>query len=70
MNSLDQHVARINQSEYEDSSNADLISRAFIAIVQEGAISFSQAQLNAAKQALLPLWEQSRFEWRYVLPNQ
>ena len=26
--------------------------------------------VNAAKQALLPLWEQSRFEWRYVLPNQ
>jgi hypothetical protein len=63
---LDAQVARINNSEYEHSYNADLITRTFIWIIQQGKISFSQAQMNAAKQALLPLWEQSRFEMRHV----
>ncbi|MHC5735610.1 hypothetical protein [Nostoc sp.] len=67
---LDKQVARINNCEYEKSFNADLITRAFIWIIENGKISFSQAQLNAAKQALLPLWEQSRFEMRYIYPNR
>ncbi|MFN6481828.1 MULTISPECIES: type I restriction enzyme HsdR N-terminal domain-containing protein [unclassified Nostoc] len=67
---LDEQVARINNCEYEKSLNADLITRIFIWIIENGKISFSQAQLNAAKQALLPLWEQSRFEMRYIYPNR
>ncbi|MEH1971335.1 hypothetical protein [Nostoc sp.] len=67
---LDKQVARINNSEYENSFKADLITRTFIWIIENGKISFSQAQLNAAKQALLPLWEQSRFEMRHVYPNR
>ncbi|WP_392481463.1 hypothetical protein [Nostoc sp. C110] len=67
---LDKQVARINNCEYENSLKADLITRIFIWIIENGKISFSQAQLNAAKQALLPLWEQSRFEMRYVYPNR
>lgn len=67
---LDRQVVRINKSEYENSFKADLITRIFIWIIENGKISFSQAQLNAAKQALIPLWEQSRFEIRYIYPNQ
>ncbi len=67
---LDKQVARINNCEYENSLKADLITRIFIWIIENGKISFSQAQLNTAKQALLPLWEQSRFEMRYVYPNR
>ncbi|MCW5317986.1 hypothetical protein GTQ43_30720 [Nostoc sp. KVJ3] len=70
MDCLDRQVARINNCEYENSLKADLITRIFIWIIENGKISFSQAQLNAAKQALLPLWEQSRFEMRHVYPNR
>ncbi|MEH2422521.1 MAG: hypothetical protein V7K48_16865 [Nostoc sp.] len=70
MDCLDQQVARINNCEYENSFKADLITRIFIWIIENGKISFSQAQLNSAKQALLPLWEQSRFEMRHVYPNR
>ncbi|MEH2123529.1 hypothetical protein [Nostoc sp.] len=67
---LDKQIVRINNSEYENSFKADLITRIFIWIIENGKISFSQAQLSAAKQALIPLWEQSRFEMRYMYPNQ
>jgi hypothetical protein len=50
--------------------NADLITRIFIWIIENGKISFSQPQMNAAKQALLPLWEECRFEMRHVYPNR
>ncbi|WP_375476879.1 hypothetical protein [uncultured Nostoc sp.] len=66
---LDRQVTRINNSKYENSLKADLITRIFLWIIENGKISFSQAQLNAAKQALIPLWEQSRFEMRYIYPN-
>jgi hypothetical protein len=67
---LDEQVVRINNCESENSFNADLITRIFIWIIENGKISFSQAQLNAAKQALIPIWEQSRFEMRYTYPNR
>ncbi|MBH8573903.1 type I restriction enzyme HsdR N-terminal domain-containing protein [Nostocaceae cyanobacterium CENA369] len=70
INSLERQIARLNTSEYENSLKADLITRTFIWILENGKICFSQAQLNSAKQALLPLWEQSRFEMRYVYPNR
>ncbi len=67
---LDEQVARINNSTFEKSFKADLMTRTFIWIIENGKISFSQTQLNAAKQALQPLWEQSRFEKRHVYINQ
>jgi len=67
---LDAQVGRINNYQYEGSFNAVLITRVFIWIIKHGKISFSQPQLNAAKQALQPLWEQSRFEMRHVYPNR
>ncbi|HIK05532.1 MAG TPA: type I restriction enzyme HsdR N-terminal domain-containing protein [Trichormus sp. M33_DOE_039] len=65
---LDSQVSRINNYQYERSFKADLITRTFIWIIEHGKTSFYQSQLNVAKQALLPLWEQSRFEMRYVNP--
>lgn len=70
VNFLYQQVERIKTSEYEDSDNADLISRVFIWILENGKLHYSQAQLNAAKKALIPLWELSRFEKRYIYPNR
>lgn len=67
---LNEQVERINNCEYESHQNAYLISRLFIGIIKHGQIKFSQAQLNAAKQALIPLWEQSRFEQRYIYANR
>ncbi|MBD2499674.1 hypothetical protein [Anabaena azotica] len=67
---LDAQAGRINNYQYESSLNAVLITRVFIWIIEYGKISFSQPQLNAAKQALLPLWEQCRFEMRHVYPNR
>lgn len=67
---LDAQVGRINNYQYEHSVKAVLITRIFIWIIEHGKIRFSQAQLNAAKQALLTLWEQSRFEMRHVYPNR
>ncbi|MDF5710201.1 MAG: hypothetical protein PUP90_21660 [Nostoc sp. S4] len=70
LNCLDEQVARINTSKYETTLKVDLITRTFIWIIENGKISFSQAQLNTAKHALQPLWEQSRFEMRHVFINR
>ncbi|BCL39136.1 hypothetical protein [Nostoc sp. MS1] len=67
---LEAQVGRINNYQYENSFNAVLITRIFIWVIENGKISFSQSQLNAAKEALQPLWEQSRFEMRHVYPNR
>ncbi|MBL1198035.1 MAG: hypothetical protein FWK04_02835 [Nostoc sp. GBBB01] len=69
INCLEEQVAKINNNKYENSFPADLITRTFIWIIENGKISFSQAQLNAAKQALQPLWEESRFQMRHVFVN-
>ncbi|MBD2450361.1 type I restriction enzyme HsdR N-terminal domain-containing protein [Nostoc sp. FACHB-152] len=68
INLLDAQVARINNIKYESSLQADLITRVFIWIIENGKVNYSQGQLNAAKQSLLPLWEQCRFEMRHVYP--
>lgn len=70
LNCLDAQVMRINNCEYENSLQADLITRTFIWMIEHGKISFSQSQINAAKQALLPLWKLSRFEMRHVYPHR
>ncbi|MBD2384001.1 hypothetical protein [Cylindrospermum sp. FACHB-282] len=70
LNCLDAQVVKINNCEYEKSLQADLITRTFIWMIEHGKISFSQSQINAAKQALLPLWKLSRFQIRHVYPNR
>lgn len=64
---LYQNVERINQIEYEQYDYLDLLTRAFASIVEEGTITCSQIELNAAKEALIPIWELSRFEERYIM---
>jgi len=63
---LYQNVARINQVDYEEYDNLDFLTRAFTVILRAGTITCSQAELNAAKAALQPIWELYRFESRYV----
>src|SRR5260370_28595481 len=40
----------------------------WVAIVQDVTIHFQQSQLNAAKDALYPLWEQCRFDHHFIEP--
>ncbi|MBD2437952.1 type I restriction enzyme HsdR N-terminal domain-containing protein [Nostoc sp. FACHB-110] len=68
LQNLDTQLARINNCQYENSWKANLMTRLFIWIIENCKIHYSQSQLNAAKQALLPLWEQCRFEMRHVYP--
>ncbi|MGB3509780.1 MAG: hypothetical protein WBA93_11145, partial [Microcoleaceae cyanobacterium] len=70
VNLLYQQVERISKSEYENYNRTDLISRTFIWVLENGNLHYSQAQLNAAKKALIPLWELSRFSKRYIYPYQ
>jgi hypothetical protein len=65
---LDQQVVRIREVDYEKQSDAELLSRVFLTIVEEGAIRFQQIQLNKAKEALLPLWEECRFHKQIIEP--
>jgi hypothetical protein len=66
VNCLDAQVKRIKRTEVELSCNAELISRNFLFLLREGNIKFTQQQLNAAKEALQPLWDQCQFERRYL----
>ncbi|BAY09522.1 hypothetical protein NIES2098_26840 [Calothrix sp. NIES-2098] len=60
----------MNNAVYEKRFNADLLTQILIwIIIENGKINCSQPQMNAAKQALLPLWEQSHFEMRHVYPS-
>ncbi|AFY43237.1 type I restriction enzyme HsdR N-terminal domain-containing protein [Nostoc sp. PCC 7107] len=65
---LDTQVSQIKNCKYISSWEADLITRVFIWIIENGKINHSQGQLNVAKQALLPIWEECRFEMRHVYP--
>lgn len=67
---LRQHAARVERAVAEDTVTADHLSRVFSMILKGGVPTWSQAQLNAAIRAVRPLWEQSRFEERYVFPNR
>ncbi len=64
---LDGHVRRIHQVEHESPKVADFVSSALIALVEHGTIYCGQEHLNAAREAILPLLDLSRFEERYVL---
>ncbi len=63
---LNSHVNRIHETEVEFTYLAELISRVFISIAQDGKGYVEQDQLNGAKQVLLPLWQQSRFDERFI----
>ncbi len=64
---LDEHVRRIYLVEHEGSDVADFVSSALIALLEHGTFHCGQEHLNAAREALLPLLDLSRFEERYVL---
>lgn len=71
VNFLDQQVERISNLEFENSFYVDLMSRTFSCLLEsEDDLHYSQIQLNDAKNALIPLWELSRFEKRYIYPNK
>ena len=64
---LDEHVRRIHLVDHESPRVADFVSSALIALLEHGTIHCGQEHLNAAKEAMLPLLDLSRFEERYVL---
>ena len=64
---LDEHVRRIHLVDREGSDVADFVSSALIALLEHGTFHCGQEHLNAAREALLPLLNLSRFEERYVL---
>lgn len=64
---LDEHVRRIHEVEHESPTVADFVSCALIALLEHGTIHCGQEHLNAAREAILPLLDLSRFEERYVL---
>src|SRR6266705_2989198 len=65
---LDKQVVRIQAVNYEDHKVADLLSSTFIAIIQDGTLQFQQSQVNAAKDALYPLWELCHFNDHFIDP--
>jgi hypothetical protein len=66
VDSLHWNVERIGSTEYEATPNAAYLTRVFTYIIETADLSPNQAQLNAAKHQLRLLWEQRRFEERYV----
>lgn len=66
MQILDRQVERINHEKIEHSSSAELLSRVFLWVLEMGTFRYTQLQLNAAKDAIRPLWEQYQFEERYI----
>ena len=65
---LEEQVIRILEAGFEDSQNADYLSRVFSAIVRDGVFRLPQSELNSTKQALRPLWERCRFETYFIEP--
>ena len=63
---LNKQAERIQNASYENPEVAELISRAFIAITEGCSNYTSQDHINQAIDAIKPLWEQFRFEERYV----
>src|SRR6266568_1536781 len=64
---LSEHFRRIHLVEHESPRVADYLSCAFGALLEHGTIHCGQEHLNAAKEAIRPLLDLSRFEERYVL---
>ena len=66
VDSIQWNIERIGSVEYEATLNADYLMHVFTYIIENTKLTPNQAQLNAAKQQLRALWEQRRFEERYV----
>lgn len=64
---LDKHVRRIHSVDHEPARVADFVSCALIALLEHGTIQCGQEHLNAAREAIIPLLDLSRFEERYIL---
>jgi hypothetical protein len=64
---LDEHVQRIHLVDHESPHVADSLSSALIALLEHGTIYCGQEYLYAAREAILPLLDLSRFERRYIL---
>jgi hypothetical protein len=65
---LDQQVIQVYETNFEDHKIVDLLSRVFGTLVEEGVFNIPQSQINAAKQALLPIWNLCHFEMRFIEP--
>jgi hypothetical protein len=65
---LEDSVLWIHQHDYEICLNADMLSRVFISLFERNQVTCRQDELNAAIQAIKPLWYESRFARYYVLP--
>jgi hypothetical protein len=69
LNLLDHQTKRITQVEYEDHWNIELMTQIFIIMLQGDIQGVQQEEINAAKKAIYPLWEQARFQIRYVVKD-
>jgi hypothetical protein len=66
--SLRRHAERIQETGYEDSRNADYISRSVMHLVEHGQIKLDQFHFNRLNSALKPIWKLCQFETRHVMP--
>ena len=64
-----EQARRVRECDYEDVTCADLISQAFLHLLHYGRHQATEALLQQAVQAVKPLWEQARFDKRYVLTH-
>jgi len=68
INFLKKQVARINKVDFEYNLIADLLSRAFITIIEGETIDIQQKEINMAKDAVYLLYEQCRFDHHFIEP--
>ena len=57
----------LKRIDFVSSEDIELILRVFSAIVESKFTRIHQSRLNTLKKHLLPLWEESEFERRYVM---
>lgn len=67
---IQQNIIRIQETNIEDNRYTDRISRAFLWILKNDNIQYSQAQFNRANKSIQELWEIAYFECRYILNFQ
>jgi hypothetical protein len=62
------NIERIERDEVDDIWMGRSAVGGLMVLFEDFTLSASQAELNAAKQALLPLWKECRFEMSHILP--
>lgn len=60
-------VRIINGAEYEHRRCAELLSQIWLPFLADEGASIDQELLDLMRAAILPLWEQARFDMRYVI---